>query len=65
MNAEAGEQGSDDGSDEPQYARKCLLCIFFHRVDPPPALPVREGVVTFANGGILGDLVLKVKHIDY
>ena len=30
MNAEAGEQGSDDGSDEPQDARKCLLCIFFH-----------------------------------
>ena len=30
MNAEAGEQGSDDGSDEPQYARKSLLCIFFH-----------------------------------
>ena len=34
MNAEAGEQGSDDGSDEPQDARKSLLCIFFHRVDP-------------------------------
>lgn len=30
MSAEAGEQGSDDGSDEPQYARKCLLRIFFH-----------------------------------
>ena len=30
MNAEAGEQGSDDGSDEPQDARKSLLCIFFH-----------------------------------
>ena len=50
MSAEAGEQGSDDGSDEPQYARKCLLRIFFHRVGPM---------------GVLGDLVLKVKHIDY
>ena len=30
MSTEAGEQGGDDGSDEPQDARKCFLRIFFH-----------------------------------